>query len=87
MSDQLNGSTPFWVKNGQTKTWSAAWLGAGWPGCVLLQPQPLDDDASLQYVEQGPVVFDKAGGTYTFQFSFKNLGPKDTWYNIQGSGS
>ncbi len=83
MSFIPGGGANIFIANGQSHAWVFTWNSAGWKGNTFFQAEPLNTGASLTFT--AGAVRRNNNGTFSFNFSIRNNGPNNTFYNIQTS--
>jgi len=68
-----------------TQNWTFTWNNSGWQGNTLVEPQPLNTGAALDYTA-GSVSLN-SNGAYSFSWTLKNNGPNNTFFNLQTSSN
>jgi len=79
------GGANIFIGANATQNWSFTWNNSGWQGNTLVEPQPLNTGASLEYTAGSVSLNSK--GSYSFSWSLKNNGPNSTFFNIQTSSN
>lgn len=83
MSQTVAGLGNVFIAGGSAQPWTIN--SQGWPGNVLLEPQPLNAGAAMSS-QLGNISLNP-DGTYSFVVSIVNNGPNNTYYSLQFSTS